>query len=99
MLGIPIISKDLKRFVVASIDLEAEFTPNRIVIYRFSDNSIKKEWSKDYTASGPSDLKWTNNTVITFFENFSKDGGQTIDKKPVTIKLMKGVWEIMSGDS
>jgi hypothetical protein len=97
LLGIPIISKDLKRFAVASIDLEAGYIPNRIAIYQFFDNSIKKEWSKDYTASGPSDVKWINNTVITFFENFSKNGGQTIDKKLVTIKLLNGEWEIVSG--
>ena len=97
LLGIPIISKDLKRFAVASIDLEAGYIPNRIAIYQFFDNSIKKEWSKDYTASGPSGVKWINNTVITFFENFSKNGGQTIDKKLVTIKLLNGEWKIVSG--
>ena len=95
--GIPIISKDLKRFAVASIDLEAGYIPNRITIYQFLDNSIKREWSKDYTASGPSGVKWINNTVITFFENLSKNGGQTIDKKLVTIKLLNGEWKIVSG--
>ena len=97
LLGIPIISKDLKRFVVASIDLEAGYIPNRIAIFRFFDNCIKKEWSKDYTASGPSDAKWINNTDIAFFENFSKDGGQTIDKKLVTIKLLNSEWKIVNG--
>jgi hypothetical protein len=66
------------------------YNPNRISIFRFFDNSFKKEWSKDYTASGPTGATWTNNTVITFFENFSKNGGQTIDKKLVTIKLLNG---------
>jgi hypothetical protein len=97
LLGIPIISKDLKRFVVASIDLEAGYIPNRIGIFRFLDNSIKKEWSKDYTVSGPSDAKWINSTGITFFENFSKNGGQTLDKKLVTIKLLNSEWEIVDG--
>ena len=36
--GVPIISKDLKRFAVASIDLEAGYVPNRIAIYQFFDN-------------------------------------------------------------
>ncbi len=99
LLGIPIISKDLKRFAVASIDLEAGYIPNRIAIYRFLDSRIKKEWYKDYNASGPSDVKWNNNTVITFFENFSKNGGQTIDKKLVTIKLVNGEWEIVNGSN
>ena len=94
--GVPIISKDFKRFAVASIDLEAGYVPNRIAIYQFSDNRIKKEWSKDFTASGPSDVKWIGNTVLTFFENFTKNGGQTIEKKLVTIKLLNGEWEIVS---
>ena len=94
LLGIPIISKDLKRFVVASLDLEAGYIPNRIAIFQLSDNEITKRWSKDYTASGPSDAKWINNTVITFFENSSNDGGQTINKKHATIKLLNGEWKI-----
>ena len=96
LLGIPIISKDLKRFAIASLDLEAGYIPNRISIYRFSNNRIKKEWSKDFTASGPSDVKWINNAIITIFENFSKNGGQTIDKKLVTIKLLNDKWEIVN---
>lgn len=99
LLGIPIISKDLKRFAVASLDLEAGYIPNRISIYQFFDNSIKKEWSKNFTASGPSDVKWINNAIITFFKNFSKNGGQTIDKKLVTIKLVNGEWEIVNGSN
>jgi len=95
--GIPIISKDLKRFAAASLDLEAGYIPNRISLYKFLNNSINKEWSKDFTASGPSDVKWINNTVITFFENFSKNGGQTINKKPVAIKLLNGEWKIVKG--
>jgi hypothetical protein len=99
LLGIPIFSEDLKRFAVASIDLEAGYIPNRIAIYQFFDNSIKREWYKDYTASGPSGIKWINNTVITFFDNYSRNGGQTIDKKLVTIRLLNGEWEIVGGSN
>ena len=41
-LGIPLISKDINRFVVASLDLEAGYLPNRISIFRLIDNKIKK---------------------------------------------------------
>jgi hypothetical protein len=97
--GVPIISKDIKRFVVASLDLEAGYLPNRISIFRLIDNKIEKEWSKDYPTSGPSDATWINNTVITFFENSSKNGGQTIDKKLVTIVLINDEWKIVSGEN
>jgi hypothetical protein len=98
-IGIPIISKDMNRFVTASLDLEAGYLPNRISIFRLIESEIKKEWSKTYTASGPSDATWTNNTVITFFENSSKNGGQTLDKKLVTIVLINDEWKIVSGEN
>jgi len=93
--GIPIISRDRERFVVTSLDLEAGFRPNRISIFRFEDGGIIQEWSKDYTASGPSDAIWINNTAITYFENISIHGGQTLHKKPVHLKLKKGEWKIL----
>ena len=92
--GIPIFSRDLKRFVVTSLDLEAGYRPNRIAIFRFEDEGIKQEWSKDYIASGPSDAVWINNTTIAYSENTSKDGGQTLNKKPVNLQLKEGEWKI-----
>jgi hypothetical protein len=97
--GIPIISMDIRRFVVASLDLETGYLPNRISIFRLIDNKIKKEWSKSYTTSGPSDAAWIHNTVITFFENSSKNGGQTIGKKLVTTELINNEWKIVSGEN
>jgi hypothetical protein len=93
--GVPIISRDLKRFVVTSLDLEAGYRPNRIAVFRFEDEGIKQEWSKDYTASGPSDAVWINNSVITYSENTSKDNGQTLNKKPVSLQLKEGEWKIL----
>ena len=93
--GIPIISRDLKRFVVTSLDLEAGYRPNRITVFRFEDEGIKQEWSKDYKASGPSDALWINNTAITYSENTSKDGGQTLNKRPVNLQLKEGEWRML----
>jgi hypothetical protein len=92
--GVPIISRDLRRFVVTSMDLEAGYRPNRIAVFRFEDEGIKQEFSKDYTASGPSGALWINNTVITYFENTSRDGGQTLNKQPVNLELKGGEWRI-----
>jgi hypothetical protein len=92
--GVPIISRDLKRFVLTSLDLDAGYRPNRIAVFRFEGEGIIQEWSKDYTASGPSGALWLNNTVITFFENTSRDGGQTLDKQPINLELKEGEWRI-----
>jgi hypothetical protein len=94
--GIPIISRDLKRFVVTSLDLEAGYRPNRITVFRFEDEGIKQEWSKDYEASGPSDALWISNSVIRYFENTSKDGGQTLNKRPVDLQLKEGEWRMLT---
>jgi len=92
--GVPIISRDLKRFVVTSLDLDAGYRPNRIAVFRFGGEGIKQEWSKDYTASGPSGALWLNNSVITYFENTSRDGGQTLNKQPINLELKEGEWRI-----
>ena len=97
--GIPIISQDIKRFVVTSIDLEAGYRPNRIAIFRFTDEGITQELSKEYTGAGPSDAVWVNNTVITYIENTSQDGGQTRIKKQVKLQLTDGEWNIVTTDA
>ena len=95
-MGIPIISKDLKRCVVTSLDLEAGYRPNRITIFRFVDNGVKQEWSKNYTTSGPSHAAWIDNTIIAFFVNTSKNGGQSFSQKRVRLQLGKEGWKIMT---
>ena len=94
--GVPIVSRDLKRFVVTSMDLEAGYRPNRIAVFRFQDGGIEQEWSKDYVSSGPSGALWINNTLITYFENTSADGGQTLLKQPVNLQLMDGEWKLFT---
>jgi hypothetical protein len=96
---IPVISKDLKRCVVTSLDLEAGYRPNRITIFRFVDNGVKQEWSKNYTTSGPSQAAWVDNKTVAFFENTTKNGGQSFSKKPVTVRLGKDGWEIMTQEN
>lgn len=97
--GVPIISQDSKRFVVTSLDLEAGYRPNRIAIFRFTDEGITQEWSKEYTDVGPSDAVWINNTVISYIENASQDGGQTRMKKQVKVQLTNDEWNIVTTDA
>jgi hypothetical protein len=96
---IPIISTDLKRCVVASLDLEAGYRPNRITIFRFVDKGVKQEWSKNYITSGPSHAAWPDNRTVTFFENTTKDGGQSFSRNPVTVQLGEDGWEMMTQEN
>jgi hypothetical protein len=98
-IDIPIISKDLKRCVVTSLDLEAGYRPNRITIFRFVDEGVKKEWSKNYTTSGPSHAAWLDHTIIAFFETTTINGGQSFSKKRVTVQLGKDGWKIMTKEN
>jgi hypothetical protein len=40
-----------------------------------------------------------NKSNVSFFENSSKNGGQTIDKKLVTIELINDEWKIVSREN
>ena len=71
---------------------------NGTLPFRFTDEGIKQEWCKEYTAAGPSDAVWVNNTVITYIVNTSLVGGQAHMKKHVRVQLANSEWNIVSTD-
>ncbi|NIQ39663.1 MAG: hypothetical protein GTN81_13885 [Proteobacteria bacterium] len=99
LIGVPIVSRDTKRFIVTSLDIEAGYRPNRIAIFRFIGDRVELEWSKGYTASGPSDAIWINDTLITYSENSSPDGAQTLNKEQMSVILENGEWRIVTGNN
>ena len=99
VIGVPIISRDTKRFVVTSLDLEAGYRPNRIAIFRFDSDRVKQEWVKDYVAVGPSDAAWISETAITYIENRSSNGGQTLNKKHIIVQVTNGEWKTMTKEN
>ena len=91
--AVPIISPDMKRLVTTSLDLEAGYMPNRIQIYRIEAVGIEQEWQKEFAGSGPSDAEWIDRETISYLENTSPDGGQTLRKWRRILKQGKDGWE------
>lgn len=96
IIGLPIISKDHKRFAVTCLDLEAGFLPNRIEIFQVTNKTIKREWFKDYCQAGPSQVQWLSNTKVTCVLNIQMENPKIIKKKPVTLIFENKTWKIIN---
>jgi hypothetical protein len=93
--GIPTFSPDGNRFVDVSLDLDAGYHPNLIVIYKFEDNEWVMEWRHIYEGrKGPADPVWLNNSAIVFFEVTFNDVPTVpnFKKRPFTIERENNTW-------
>jgi hypothetical protein len=93
--GIPVLSPDLKHYVVTSLDLGAGYNPNSIQIFKTSDYPL--EWEYQYQSEkGPSDAIWLNENKIVFFENRNgkiPTGRDYFEKEPYIIGMKNGKWQ------
>jgi hypothetical protein len=64
--GKPVLSPDSKRFAIASIDLEAKYNPNILVIYRLDKDSCRVEYSIEPADWGASKVRWINNNSVEY---------------------------------
>jgi len=95
--AIPVFSLDGKRFVDVSLDLDAGYLPNRILIFGLTENKYTVEWKYNYRGmKGPSNPIWLNNSSIVFFEvnvnNASTSPGLT--KIPYIIEWKNEKWNL-----
>ena len=61
--GLPVVSPDKRRFVTGSYDLEADYNPNEVVVWKIGDDgSFKMEWKAEPREWGPTFLKWLSPT-------------------------------------
>lgn len=92
---LPIISPNKARLVTVSMDLEAEYNPNAIQIWRLTPGKMVREWSLDIKGWGPAGGAWLNNDTITLTKKIPKgDPGSYVE---VTMVLKKGPdgWKLM----
>lgn len=90
--GLIKISPDGKRLVSYNVDLEAQYSGNKFVIYRVTDTGYVKEMDTDLSNWGPSDAKWINNNQLEFEKSELKDSGTTVTGKVVYV--YDGNWKI-----
>jgi hypothetical protein len=68
--NIPIISPDNLRFVTASSDLEAEYNPTEIQIWRITAGGLFKEFSFKPSGWGPESPRWKNQNEVSITKVF-----------------------------
>jgi hypothetical protein len=91
------LSPDGRRFAVANVDIEAEFTDNMLAVYRVTGDGLVSEFLESPEKWGASDVLWEGNDVVRFSRNYW-GGADTIQKKTQRLRRVaekpKAVWEI-----
>lgn len=78
--GPPTFSPDSTRFASLSIDLEAEYEPNVLEIWRLEGHHPRLEIAIKSEEWGPSDPRWFSASRLTFIQNFPTDSLNTYRK-------------------
>lgn len=94
--GPPVVSPDNKRFVTASMDLEAGYNPNEIQVWRLEPSGADLEYSANFGEQwGPSDPFWKDAETISFKKNVLDPGspGQLLSA-PAILRRNENRWEL-----
>ena len=101
--GVPVVSPDSSRFVATSVDLEAQYVPTTVQIWRVRDGDVELEWRfdplKEYRADpynlwGPQAAEWVTPTMVRVRKKYiDRLGGY------VTISLENGDWILRDPDA
>ena len=76
--GVPIASPDGERLAAGNVDLEAEFSPTTIQVWRVAADTLVLEWEHDLLAAraendsvwGPGGLRWTGPAEIVVTKEY-----------------------------
>lgn len=77
--GLPIVSPDNRRIAAGNVDLEAEYSPTTLQVWRLESDSLALEWEHDFLAGGPatdstwgpSELRWLAPTEIRLTKQYA----------------------------
>lgn len=73
--GPPLFSPDGQRFISLSMDLVANYNPNKIQVWRVAPEQPRLEWELDLDqeltspAWGPSNAEWADHSTVEFLKN------------------------------
>jgi len=76
--GLPVVSPDNRRVAAGNVDLEAEFSPTTVQVWRLEGDSLTLEWEHNFLASGaasdstwgPGDVRWQTRTEIVLTKEY-----------------------------
>ena len=84
--GLVALSPDKRRFAVANVDIEAEYTPNLLAVYQITPDGLVNEFIETPDKWGASDIEWEDNEVVRFSRNYW--GTSAIEKKTQRLRLV-----------
>jgi hypothetical protein len=88
--GMPIVSREGKRFVLTSI--AGEFHANAIEVWRMIERKPVKEFSYESQGWSPSDARWRDSATIDFVKVSSDSPAGPFTKRPGRLTLVTGKW-------
>lgn len=101
--GYPLFSPDNLRFVAIEQDLDAGYSPNRMAVYRVTDNSVEEEFDlipKD-AYWGPGNTTWIDNETIRFemvwLDDSASSGDPYLSKFCLATRIGQG-WRVTACD-
>ena len=89
--GKPLLSPDHKRFAASCVDLEAQYNPNSLTIYRFDKDSCRMEYSVEPTEWSATKVRWLNNYSLQYQKVILTETGTIPAGKPV-LQFKKKHW-------
>lgn len=92
--GPPLLSPDEARFATSHIDLVAGYDPNVLQIWRRTPAAARLELALTSDEWGPSDVRWTNDTTLTFLQNFPSHNIDRPTQRTATVAWRAGRWRV-----
>jgi len=93
---VPLVSPGGRRILTASLDLEAEYNPNGIQVFRLRGEKLVQEWEKRFKGWGPMNAKWLDDRTIRMTKVVLDDGPEYL-KKAGKVHIVHGKrgWRIV----
>lgn len=90
----PLVSPAARWFATASLDLDAGYNPNRVVVWRLDGDTLAQEASFDSGDGGPDSLTWLSGTSFRFTRVVLGTGGSLRFVSRDTVRLVGGEWRL-----
>jgi hypothetical protein len=98
---LPLVAPGRARLLVASADLEAGYSPNRLTIYRVDSAGLRVEWRQETaefentTGWAADSARWRDSLTIEAVRLVPTQGGGPTRAGRVRISRVAGTWQIL----
>ena len=96
--GDAVLSPDKRRIAVWMNDIEAEYSPNVLAIYRISSGGLVAEFMENPKDWGPGNVSWSDNRAVRFTKNYWGANGVQTKRQTLRFRggniMASGKWQI-----